>query len=160
MQKFSLDNDILNKLKANKKNAIIGVIILLALFIGIGIGSSGNDTSSKEVQVAEKTIVKQTKAKKSQPFTVKQEHFDTVKRCLSDRFFAHMKKQLDFDCYVQKLFENAGNDKFYVAFLTCRQALNPNHPITEEEAKLIQQTDNPLSNQDLTTNIGFMCGKF
>lgn len=131
MQKFSLDNDFLNKLKANKKNAIIGVIILLALFIGIGIGSSSNDTSSKKIKVAEKTLDKQTKVKKSLSFTVKQEHFDIVKRCLSDRFFAHMKKQLDFDCFTQKLYENLDNDKFYAAFLLCRQALNPNQKATE-----------------------------
>ena len=117
MQKFSLDNGFLNKLMANKKNAIIGVIILLAIFIGIGIDSSGNNTSSREIQVSENAIVKQTKTKKPQSFTVKQEHFDTVMRCLSYRFFAHMTKQLDFDCYVQKLFKTPGMTNFTWLFL-------------------------------------------
>lgn len=135
-----------------KKNIIIGCVILVVLVIGIGIGASDKEKSTSSVQVSEKKI--------SGKLKVTAEEIDLVKRCFRDRFYAHMKNQLDFDCFVKTLRSRIGDNQFYSTAVGCKKFLNPAYELTPEDAEIIKKYGLPTDNPDLLNNIGFKCGKF
>lgn len=117
-----------------KKVIIVSVIIVL-----LGIIFLSDDGS--EIKITDETI-------------------EIVKEGLEERFFSHMKYQIDFDCFAENLRKKLTDEQFYALSILCKQALNPLTPISENEKKILEEHKSVLDNQALFFTESLGCAIF